>query len=76
MNTETATVEYRIVFADNAGSFAVGAIAESVQGSWSNSVERFDGEHDLAFIECPVDNVEYLEEILDSDDNVISYGER
>lgn len=70
-NTKT----YRIVFADNSGSFSVDAIATTVEGSWSNSVQRFDGEHDLAFVEVPADNAEYLETILDGDDNVISYAE-
>jgi len=70
------TKTYRIVFSDNAGSRAVDAIATTVQGSWSNAVERFDGEHDLAFVEVPADNAEYLESILDDDSNVISYSER
>ena len=71
-NTKT----YRIVFADNSGSFAVDAYATAVEGSWSNSVQRFDGEHDLAFLEVPNENVELLETLLDDDDNVISYGAR
>ena len=64
---------YRIVFANNSGSFAVNAIAESCNGSFRDGVERFDGEHDLAFIDVPADNAEYLEEMLDADENVISY---
>lgn len=71
-NTKT----YRIVFADNSGSFAVDAIATGAEGSWSNSVQRFDGEHDLAFVEVPAENAEYLENLLDGDDNVISYEGR
>ena len=70
------TKTYRIVFADNAGSRAVDAIAATVQGSWSNSVERFDGENDLAFVNVADENAEYLESILDDDSNVISYSER
>jgi hypothetical protein len=70
------TKTYRIVFADNSDSQAVDAIATSAQGSWSNSVPRFDGEHDLAFVEVADDNADYLESILDADENVISYTER
>lgn len=68
---------YRIIFNDNRGSFAVDAIAATVQGSWSNSVSNFDGEgHDLAFVTVSEVNAEYLEEILDTDDNVIEYKKR
>ncbi len=67
---------YRVVFADNTGSFAVAAIAESCNGSWSNAVSRFDGQHDLAFVEVPAENAGHLEQMLDDDDNVIEYGER
>ena len=75
--TEIAnTKTYRIVFHDNSGSSAVDVIAASVNGSWSNSVSRFDGEHDLAFIEVPSENAEYLETLLNGDDNVVSYAEQ
>lgn len=70
------TKTYRIVFADNTGSRAVDAIAATVQGSWSNSVERFDGENDLAFVNVADENAEFLESTLDDDSNVISYSER
>ncbi len=75
--TEIAnTKTYRIVFAENSGSSAVDVIAAAVNGSWSDSVSRFDGEHDLAFIEVPADNAEYLETLLNCDNNVISYSEQ
>ena len=67
---------YRIEFADNSGSFAVDSIASAIGGRWWNSVQRFDGKNDLAFIDIEDDNVAHLEELLDSDDNVIAYGER
>jgi hypothetical protein len=70
------TKAYRIVFADNTGSRAVDSIAATVQGSWSNSVQRFDGENDLAFIDVADENAEYLEQMLDDDENVVSYQER
>ena len=69
------TITYRIVFADNTGSRAAESLAFSCCGSWSNAVQRFDGEHDMAFIECPAENVEHLESLMDEDDNVISYAE-
>lgn len=69
------TITYRIVFDDNTGSRAAESLAFSCGGSWGNAVERFDGEHALAFIECPTENVEYFESLLDEDDNVISYAE-
>ncbi len=68
------SAKYRVVFKDNTGSRAVEALAFSCDGAWSNSVERFDGANDLAFIECPADNVDYLERLLDEDDNVVSYS--
>lgn len=70
------TITYRIVFGDNSGSRAVQALAVSCGGSWRDGVERFDGENDLAFIECPAENAEFLEGMMDEDENVISYAER
>ena len=43
---------------------------------WRDGVERFDGESDLAFIDCPAENAEFLEGMMDEDENVISYAER
>lgn len=70
------TKTYRIVFSDNTGSRAVDAIASSCEGQWRDCVQRFDGENDLAFVDVPTDNAEHLEEMLDADENVISYQER
>ena len=67
---------YRVVFADDSGSQASDALAGSVGGSWKNSVQRFDGEHDLTFIECPEEQAEYLEGIMDEDENILCYEER
>lgn len=69
-------LSYRVVFKDNAGCRAVESIAASAEGSWSGAVERFDGEHDLAFVKIPYEQRESLEAILDEDDNVVSYSER
>ena len=67
---------YRVVFADDSGAHASSALAGSVGGSWRNSVQRFDGENDLAFIECPEEQAEYLEKIMDEDENIMFYQER
>jgi len=67
---------YSIVFRDNAGSRAVEAIADGCGGSWRNSVQSYDGKHDLAFVDVPNDNAETLEQMLDEDENVVSYEER
>lgn len=67
---------YSIVFLNNSGSFAVESIAHTVQGSWWNSVQNFNGEHDMAFVDVEDANAEYLEALLDADENVVSYSER
>ena len=72
----TTKITYQIIFAGNTGSRAVDAIASSCGGSWRNAVTRYDGEHDLAFIDVNTDNCEALESMLDDDSNVISYGQR
>ena len=69
-------ITYEIVFIDNSGALAVNAIAFSCNGSWRNAISRYDGQHDLAFIDLDSDNSEMLELMLDDDDNVISYGQR
>lgn len=69
------TKTYRVVFTSNQGSFAADAIASSAGGSFRNTVERYDGKHDLAFIDVPDDSAEYLESMLDEDANVVSYRE-
>lgn len=67
-------VKYRIVLADNQGSFAIDGLASAVKGSrWFGTVDRYDGIHDLAHIEVPADEAEYFESVLDADDNVIEY---
>lgn len=68
-----ATKKYSIVFADNKGSRAVDAIAQTFGGQWSNAVSRYDGTYDKALVEVPEENVEELEEELEYDPNVISY---
>ena len=67
---------YRVVFANDSGSRASDALAGSIGGSCRNSVQRFDGENDLAFIECPEEQAEYLEGIMDEDGNILCYRER
>ena len=69
------TITYRIAFSNNAGSRAAESLAFSCGGSWGNAVQRFDGEHDMAFIECPAENAGHLERMMEDDDNVISYAE-
>lgn len=66
---------YRIVLQDNRGCAPIAAIAESVEGVWFNAVARYDGQHDLVFLELPAENASYLNDLLDADDNVISYEE-
>ncbi len=66
---------YRIVFADNRGSFAVDAYAHGI-GRWYGSVTNYDGEgHDLSFIDVEDDDAQWLEGLMDEDDNVLSYRE-
>lgn len=67
-------VKYRIVLADNQGSFAIDGLARVVTGGhWYGTVDRYNGIHDLAHIEVPADEAEYFESVLDADDNVIEY---
>ncbi len=71
----TNFIKYRVVLADNQGSFAIDSLASVVSDShWFGTVTRFDGEHDLAHIEVPADEAEYFESVMDDDDNVIEYG--
>ena len=71
---EVLNAKYRVVFKDNTGSRAVEAIAFTCDGTWSNSVNRYDGTNDLAFIEVPAENAECIEKILEEDENVVSYS--
>ena len=68
-------ISYRIVFIDGRG--AAEALAHTVGGSWRDEVSGFDfnGTYDMAFVDIPVDQVEYFEEMLDSDENVVNYGD-
>lgn len=54
----------------NQGSFAIDAIATTVQGDWTSSTDNF------AIITVADENAEYLEEILDQDERIESYRER
>lgn len=63
---------YKIIFA-NQGRFAVTALALACEGSWRDAVQRYNGKHDLAFIDVGEENAAHLEEMLDQDDNVLSY---
>jgi hypothetical protein len=69
------TKTYRVVLASNQGSFAAAALASSAGGEFRDTVERFDGTHDLAYIDVPDDSADYLESMLDEDPNVVSYGD-
>lgn len=69
------TKTYKIIMKDNTGSRAIDSIAATVEGSWRNCVSRYDGEHDdLAFLDIAADDAEYLEDILEADDNVVEYS--
>ncbi|PTQ80818.1 hypothetical protein C8R21_11311 [Nitrosospira multiformis] len=67
-----ATRSYKIIFA-NRGSFAVNALALACEGSWRDAVQHYNGKHDLAFIDVKEENAAHLEEMLEQDDNVLSY---
>ena len=67
------TITYRVLFSDNRGSFASDAISASCERVSRNCVERFDGERDLALIDLPEENAEFLEALLESDINVLAY---
>lgn len=51
-----AMKKYSIVFVDNTGSRAVDSIAQTFGGQWSNTVSRYDGTYDKAFVEVPEEN--------------------
>lgn len=68
---------YRIEFVDNTGSFAIDAIAQTVNGSWDSRMCSTDVSGvDFGSVEVDDENAEYLEEILDADDNVIGWTVR
>lgn len=66
---------YRIELIDNTGDFAIQRITQSCDGETISSVQNYNGECDLAIINIPDEQSEYLEEILDHDDNIILYRE-
>lgn len=67
-----ATRSYKIIFA-NQGRFAVNVLALACDGSWRVAIQRYNGKHDLAVIDVGEENAAHLEEMLDQDDNVLSY---
>jgi hypothetical protein len=67
-----ATKSYKIIFA-NQGRFAVNVLALACDGSWRDAIQRYNGKHDLAIIDVGEENAAHLEEMLDQDDNVLSY---
>lgn len=66
---------YKIVMKENRGSRQIDAIAVTCEGTWKNCTEKFDGENDIGFVEIADENAEYLESMLEGDDNVVSYAE-
>lgn len=68
-------VQYAVLFADNSGNFAADAIATTVEARILANTQKFDGELDHALFEVPSGNVQYFEQLLDEDTNVVSYRE-
>ena len=67
---------YKIIFNDNSGSFAIDAIATTVQGNWRNTVSNYDGQgHDIGFLDVENENAADLEAILKNDENVVEFSE-
>ncbi len=64
---------YKIIFANNRGSFAANALALACDGSWRDAEPRYNGKHDLVIIDVEEENVAHLEEMLEQDENVLSY---
>lgn len=71
-----STITYRVIFSANSGSFESDALASSVGGRSWNTVQRFDGVNDLAFIDVDADNAELLEELMEQCESVIEYEQR
>ena len=66
---------YKIIFNDNSGSWAIDAIAATVQGNWRNTVENYDGQgHDIGFIDVDDECAPDLEAILKDDENVVEFS--
>ena len=68
----TETRRYNVALIDNRGGRASEALAHE-SGTVVSTVDSFDGLRDLAIIEIPVEDAEWFEERLDTDDNVVSY---
>lgn len=67
---------YKIIFNDNSGSFAIDAIATTVQGNWRNTVSNYDGQgHDIGFVDVEDEYAADLEAILKNDENVVEFSE-
>lgn len=64
---------YKIIFANNKGAVAVNGLSLACDGTWRDAVECYNGKHDLAFVDVDEENVAHLEEMLEQDDNVLSY---
>lgn len=67
---------YKIILANNQGSFAVDALAHGV-GVWRDCVSNYNGEgHDLAFVDLYDDaDADEFEALLEASENVIRYAE-
>jgi len=65
------TTTYRIIFTDgaNQGSFAIDAIADTVNGTWRDSSDE------IGFVTVSVENATALETLLNEDDRVVEYQE-
>jgi predicted O-methyltransferase YrrM len=64
---------YKIIFANNKESVAVNGLSLACDGTWRDAVQSNNGKYDLAFIDVDEENVAHLEEMLEQDDNVLSY---
>lgn len=72
-STTLTMATYKVVFADNQGDFAATAYGDTLEGTVTQSVPRFDGELDLAYIQLPDENSAFFEVLMDLDNNVIEY---
>jgi hypothetical protein len=70
------TVRYHIEINPAASENSIGSVAEGYaapNGNVIGTTPKFDGKNDLAVIEVPADEAEWLEQRLDSDEAVVSY---
>jgi hypothetical protein len=68
-------IRFHVELTDDRGSFASDAIAMTAGGTLVSTVGRYNGRSDLALIDVTEDHAEYLRELLEDDDNVLSYRE-